>query len=135
MTLYLMFSSLPLLNHTPYYNRIDENWVIKVANFGLSEVLIASNNYFTNRQSKRDVNIKLPVKWMAPESLRESIFSEKSDVVWYHLFTFVQIVSSYLILLQWSYEVTCREIFSAGRSPYPGVHPMTLIWLGNLAMA
>ena len=59
-------------------NRIDENWVIKVADFGFSEAMTASKDYF--RQS-RDVNVKLPVKWMAPESLQGLIFPEKSDVV------------------------------------------------------
>ena len=59
--------------------RIDENWVIKVADFGLSEIMMGSKDYF--RQNKEDVNVKLPVKWMAPESLEGLVFSEKSDVV------------------------------------------------------
>ena len=46
------------LNYTDYYARIDENWVIKIADFGLSELMTATKDYY--RQSK-DVNIKLPV--------------------------------------------------------------------------
>ena len=58
--------------------RIDGKWVIRVSDFGLSESLNYSKDYI--RQIK-DKEIKLPVKWMAPESLYEGLFSEKSDVV------------------------------------------------------
>ena len=59
-------------------HRIDIHFVIKIADFGLSED-IYSKNYF--RQSGSDKSVKLPVKWMAPESLTDGVFSEKSDVV------------------------------------------------------
>ena len=58
-------------------NRIDIDWSIKVADFGLSEST-ASKDYF--RQDK-DTSVKLPIKWMAPESLSDGVFSEKTDVV------------------------------------------------------
>ena len=60
-----------------YVCRMDGYNMIRVSDFGLSEDMYAKN-YF--RQDK-DASVKLPVKWMAPESLNDGIFTEKSDVV------------------------------------------------------
>ena len=51
--------------------------MIKIADFGLSED-IYSKTYF---RQKSHTSVKLPVKWMALESLQEGVFSEKTDVV------------------------------------------------------
>ena len=58
--------------------RIDLHDLIKVSDFGLTEDIYA-RNYF--RQGRKDGVVKLPVKWMSPESLSDGVFTEKSDVV------------------------------------------------------
>ena len=60
------------------------NFVIKVADFGLSES-IESKEYF--RQDKF-TSVKLPIRWLAPESLEDCVFSQKSDVVSTHVLHF-----------------------------------------------
>ena len=57
--------------------RLDMNHVIKVADFGLSVSMADEKNYFRSEKESE----KLPVKWMAPESLLDRKFSELSDVV------------------------------------------------------
>ena len=57
--------------------------MIKVADFGLSED-IYSRNYFrqgTTQDEDGEVPVKLPVRWMALESLNDGIFSKKTDVL------------------------------------------------------
>ena len=60
-----------------FFFRISYNFVIKVADFGMA-VSLGAKNYF--RQNK-DAMIKLPMRWLAPESITDFLFSEKSDVV------------------------------------------------------
>ena len=61
-----------------YLRRIDINFVIKVADFGLSETIEPSKDYIRQRNAD---GMKLPVKWLAIECLRDGVYSEKSDVV------------------------------------------------------
>ena len=62
--------------------------MIKVSDFGLSEDVYA-RNYF--RQGKLGEEggdqVKLPVRWMALESLNDGVFTEKTDVVRGHALT------------------------------------------------
>ena len=73
-----MFNSLQFT--LPF--RIDDNGIIKVGDFGLSKDVYMRSYYrqWSNTESEKTV-IKLPVKWMALESLHDGLFSEKTDVV------------------------------------------------------
>ena len=56
--------------------RLDEDFHVTVADFGLSRD-IYERDYYSSDNKKS----KLPVKWMAPESLEKGTYSSKSDVV------------------------------------------------------
>ena len=56
--------------------RMDDEYRVKVADFGLSRDVYEKEYY-----SSCDKTTKLPVKWMAPESLEFGMYNAKSDVV------------------------------------------------------
>ncbi|XP_066553448.1 tyrosine-protein kinase Mer [Amia ocellicauda] len=66
-----------------------------VADFGLSKKIYSGDYYRQGRIAK------MPVKWIAIESLADRVFTVKSDV--------------------WAFGVTMWEIATRGMTPYPGV--------------
>ncbi|XP_034952398.1 tyrosine kinase receptor Cad96Ca [Chelonus insularis] len=74
---------------------IDNNRVCKVADFGFARDIAANKIY------ERKSEGRLPIRWMAPESLYDNIFSVKSDI--------------------WSFGVLIWEIVTLGSTPYPGM--------------
>jgi len=54
--------------------RLGDDLEVKISNLGLARD-ISKENYRMNKKTR------LPIKWMAPESLSHFVFSEKSDVV------------------------------------------------------
>jgi len=80
---------------------IDSDRTVKVADFGLSRDLIDSNYY------KSRVKTQLPLKWMAPESIKYGRYGEKSDV--------------------WSFGIVCWEIMTRGAIPYPTVEAIDIL--------
>ena len=55
--------------------------VIKVSDFGLTEDVYASN-YYCKDVSETGNDEKVPIRWMAPESIKHDLYTEKTDVVW-----------------------------------------------------
>ncbi|NWH95546.1 RON protein, partial [Aegithalos caudatus] len=78
---------------------LDETLTVKVADFGLARDVFGKE-YYSIRQHR---HAKLPVKWMALESLQTQKFTTKSDV--------------------WSFGVLMWELLTRGASPYAGVDP------------
>uniref|UniRef100_A0A4W5JB86 receptor protein-tyrosine kinase n=1 Tax=Hucho hucho TaxID=62062 RepID=A0A4W5JB86_9TELE len=74
---------------------LNENMTVCVADFGLSKKIYNGDYYRQGRISK------MPVKWIAIESLADRVYTTKSDV--------------------WSFGVTTWEIATRGQTPYPGV--------------
>ncbi|XP_057365852.1 uncharacterized protein LOC130686726 [Daphnia carinata] len=76
---------------------VDHNKLCKVADFGLSR----SVRDTAGEMYEQRVKGALPIRWMAPESLIQSVFTQKSDV--------------------WSFGILVWEIVTLGSTPYPGM--------------
>ncbi|KAK3700365.1 hypothetical protein QZH41_019735 [Actinostola sp. cb2023] len=74
---------------------VGENYVMKVADFGLARDIYKDEHYVKTTPGL------LPVKWMAIEALVDRIYTHQSDA--------------------WSFGVLLWEIFTLGGSPYPSL--------------
>ncbi|XP_061546563.1 tyrosine-protein kinase Mer [Phycodurus eques] len=72
-----------------------DDMTVCVADFGLSKKIYSGDYYRQGRIAK------MPVKWIAVESLADRVFTVKSDV--------------------WAFGVTMWEIATRGMTPYPGI--------------
>eukprot|EP00911_Craspedida_sp_UC1_P002415 UC1_evm3s1801 len=70
--------------------------LVKIADFGLTQQLDEGEDHYQLKQT-----LKLPIKWMAPESMDLKMFSRASDV--------------------WAFGITLWEIMSYGSTPYSDI--------------
>uniref|UniRef100_W8BKV1 receptor protein-tyrosine kinase n=1 Tax=Ceratitis capitata TaxID=7213 RepID=W8BKV1_CERCA len=74
---------------------VSDDYVMKIADFGLARDIQDTDYY------RKNTNGRLPIKWMAPESLQDKFYDSQSDV--------------------WSYGILLWEIMTFGAQPYPTI--------------
>lgn len=94
-----------------------EDKVCKISDFGLTRDVYEDNTYFKKTKGRGlfpnfilirikstitlTPTVLVPVKWMAPESLSDHIYTNRSDV--------------------WSFGILLWELVTLGAVPYPGI--------------
>ncbi|XP_061402666.1 protein sevenless [Musca vetustissima] len=73
-------------------SRVPSKRVVKIGDFGLARDIYKSDYY------RKEGEALVPVRWMAPESLVDGVFTTQSDV--------------------WAFGVLCWEILTLGQQPY-----------------
>ncbi|KAK9511749.1 hypothetical protein O3M35_000352 [Rhynocoris fuscipes] len=73
---------------------VSDNMVVKIGDFGMTRDIYESDYY---RKGNRGL---LPIRWMAPESLNDGVFTSKSDA--------------------WSYGIVLWEMATLASQPYQG---------------
>ena len=96
-----------------------EGKLCKVSDFGLTRDVYIDEAYWKKGAGKCKEHVvsaenlhafvSVPIKWMAPESLTDHLYTTKSDV--------------------WGFGILLWELVTLGRSPYPGVSPDQLFGL------
>ncbi|CAH1736549.1 proto-oncogene tyrosine-protein kinase receptor Ret [Aphis gossypii] len=74
---------------------VTEDKICKISDFGLTRDVYEDNTYLKKTKGR------VPVKWMAPESLADHIYTSRSDV--------------------WSFGILLWELVTLGAVPYPGI--------------
>ncbi|XP_065911883.1 uncharacterized protein [Dysidea avara] len=71
---------------------VSSDLTVKIGDFGLARQLYSKDYYKLTHKAK------VPIKWMAIESIHDGVFNEKTDV--------------------WAFGITCWEVFMLGGEPY-----------------
>ena len=84
---------------------ISNDLVVKIADFGLARDVHANDYY------RKMGNSRLPLKWMAPETIFQQRYTTQSDV--------------------WSFGILLWEIMTLGAQPYPTIPSVEVIQVRN----